>query len=111
MDFADSGIAKSGAREFQEETGFKFSRVLSCSDGRQFLDPGLTDDSCRIMLVEVDNNAPASQKLDTDEAIEVLTVECDKLLEFLDGVIERGEAQVEAKLYTFALGYEVKNKL
>lgn len=102
-------------RELKEETGYTLSRVISCASGKQFLDPGLGDHSVRFVTVEVEgddevNRDPTPIQND-NEYLEIITVECDKLLEYLEGVLERGEAQVKASLYSFALCYDLKNKM
>ncbi|KAI1700273.1 NUDIX domain-containing protein [Ditylenchus destructor] len=114
VDSKDSDIEATGLRELKEETGYTATKVLNISTGKQILDPGMGDDSVRFMTVEVDGslevNQNPKQELDGDEHIQVITVECDKLLEYLEEVNKSEDTEVEAMLYTFALGYSLKNK-
>ncbi|GMR29907.1 hypothetical protein PMAYCL1PPCAC_00102, partial [Pristionchus mayeri] len=103
---ANEDVEQAAIREMKEETGYTPQRVLHRSHGVQGLDPGLTDDSVQFVVVEVDGDAPENrqpvQKLESDEAIEVVLVECDKLLEYVKSVEQ--SLHVEAMVYTFAMG-------
>uniref|UniRef100_A0A914RDI0 Uncharacterized protein n=1 Tax=Parascaris equorum TaxID=6256 RepID=A0A914RDI0_PAREQ len=48
--------------------------VISCTEGKQGLDPGITDDSIRFLLVEINGDAPENlnptQELDDGEMVE-----------------------------------------
>ncbi|TKR80952.1 hypothetical protein L596_014918 [Steinernema carpocapsae] len=100
-------VEESAIRELNEETGFVASRVLGRTRGSQPLDPGLTDDSVQFVMVEIDGDAPENanpkQKLDEAESIDVILVECDKLLSYLRE--HESKYQIEAMLYTFAIGH------
>ncbi|VDO26978.1 unnamed protein product [Onchocerca flexuosa] len=58
------------------------------------------------MLVEVDGDAPENknlkQDLDDGEIIEVVLVECEKLLSYIEFICT--EVYVDSMVYTFALG-------
>jgi 8-oxo-dGTP pyrophosphatase MutT (NUDIX family) len=57
VDHAGDTAESTGIRELKEETGYTVTKILGCSTGKQFLDPGLGDDSIRFLFVEVDGNA------------------------------------------------------
>uniref|UniRef100_A0A9J2Q3P0 Nudix hydrolase domain-containing protein n=2 Tax=Ascaris TaxID=6251 RepID=A0A9J2Q3P0_ASCLU len=104
-------IEAAGLRELKEETGYTATKVISCTEGKQGLDPGITDDSIRFLLVEINGDAPENlnptQKLDDGEMVEVVLVECDKLLEYVKSICK--EVHVEAMVYSFAIGYSLRN--
>ncbi|KAI1708640.1 NUDIX domain-containing protein [Ditylenchus destructor] len=114
VDTSDADVEACGLRELKEETGYSATKVLGLSSGKQILDVGMGDDSVRFLTVEIDGDAEENkspkQELTDDEHIQVLTVECDKLLEFLDQVNKSDDTEVEAILYTFALGYSFKTR-
>ncbi|KAK0404437.1 hypothetical protein QR680_017453 [Steinernema hermaphroditum] len=99
-------------RELKEETGFQ-GCVIERSNGIQPLDPGLCDDSCQFVMAEIDGDAPENanpkQNLDSAESIEVVLVECDKLLEFVRAHERR--FRVEAMLYSFAIGFAMSRQM
>ncbi|VDK79485.1 unnamed protein product [Litomosoides sigmodontis] len=99
-------VEAAGLRELKEETGYTATKILSCTKGKQGLSPGLTDESVNFMMVEVDGNAPENknpkQKLDDGEIIEVVLVECDRLLSYVELICN--EVYVESIVYAFALG-------
>ncbi|GMT05563.1 hypothetical protein PENTCL1PPCAC_27737, partial [Pristionchus entomophagus] len=103
---ANESVEQAAIREMKEETGYTPKRVLHRSRGVQGLDPGLTDDSVQFVVVEVDGDAPENQqpkqRLESEEAIEVVLVECDKVLEYVKSVEQT--LHVEAMVYTFAMG-------
>ncbi|VDM10331.1 unnamed protein product [Wuchereria bancrofti] len=99
-------VEAAGLRELKEETGYTATKVLSCTKGKQGLSPGLSDESVNFMMVEVDGSAPENrnpkQNLDDGEIIEVVLVECDRLLPYVELICT--EVYVESMLYAFALG-------
>jgi len=106
-----------GLRELLEETGYHCSRsdVISCSSGRQVLDPSMSDDAVQYLHVEIDGNAEANlspkQQLMDDEHIEVLEVECSQLFAFLTEYCStRSDTVVEASLHTFAMGLSMAGR-
>lgn len=107
IDQSDKSIEEAGIREMKEETGYTVSRVVRCTPKGTFLNPGLSSDSSAFLIVECDGEDPANQNpkqfLDTDESIEVVLVEHEKLLDYLDDVSKRGEVEVATQLYSFAL--------
>uniref|UniRef100_A0A914Q2Q9 Nudix hydrolase domain-containing protein n=1 Tax=Panagrolaimus davidi TaxID=227884 RepID=A0A914Q2Q9_9BILA len=107
VDASDKSIEETGVRELKEETGYTVTRVIRYTTKGQFLNPGFSSDSSAFLLVEVDGNDPINQNpkqvLDTDENIEVVLVECDKLLEYLDNVTKDGQVEVTSHVYSFAL--------
>uniref|UniRef100_A0A914NZZ5 Nudix hydrolase domain-containing protein n=1 Tax=Panagrolaimus davidi TaxID=227884 RepID=A0A914NZZ5_9BILA len=107
VDASDKSIEETGVRELKEETGYTVTRVIRHTTKGQFLNPGFSSDSSAFLLVEVDGNDPINQNpkqvLDTDENIEVILVECDKLLEYLDNVTKDGQVEVTSHVYSFAL--------
>ncbi|KAH7729147.1 ADP-sugar pyrophosphatase [Aphelenchoides avenae] len=116
IDGTDQSSADAGIREFKEETGYTISKVVSCSKGRQMLDPGITDDSLQFLTVEVDGDAPENQNpkqsLEDDEHIEVITVEFDRLLEYLDELTKQSpNTHIEAMVYSFAVGCSLKKMI
>uniref|UniRef100_A0A8R1XSA7 Nudix hydrolase domain-containing protein n=1 Tax=Onchocerca volvulus TaxID=6282 RepID=A0A8R1XSA7_ONCVO len=99
-------IEAAGLRELKEETGYTATKILSCTKGKQSLSPDLADESISIMMVEVDGDAPENknlkQDLDDGEIIEVVLVECEKLLSYIEFICT--EVYVDSMVYTFALG-------
>ncbi|VDM97691.1 unnamed protein product [Thelazia callipaeda] len=99
-------VEAAAVRELKEETGYTVSKVISCSKGKQSLSPGLTDESINFVVVDVDGNAPENknpkQNLDDGESIEVVLVESDKLLTYIESVST--EVHVQSMVYAFALG-------
>uniref|UniRef100_A0A914BZH2 Nudix hydrolase domain-containing protein n=1 Tax=Acrobeloides nanus TaxID=290746 RepID=A0A914BZH2_9BILA len=115
IDDTDPDIEEAGIRELKEETGYTPTKIHGWSYGRQFLDTGLGDESFRFLFVEIDGDAEINknpqQQLDHDEHCEVLLVECDQLLNFLDDINKNStDTEVLACLYTFAVGYCMRNK-
>ncbi|KHN80033.1 Putative nudix hydrolase 2 [Toxocara canis] len=106
----NESIEAAGLRELKEETGYTATKVISCTKGKQGLDPGLTDDSIRFLTVEIDGDAPENanpkQKLDDGEIVEVVLVECNKLFEYVKSICK--EIYVEAMVYSFAIGYNMR---
>lgn len=105
---ANESIETAGLRELKEETGYTATTVVACTDGRQPLDPGLVNETTRLLQVEIDGdldvNCNPRQQLDDGEHVEVVLVACDQILAELDAVTKTGVC-VEAMLYTFAIGY------
>ncbi|CAI4227367.1 unnamed protein product [Auanema sp. JU1783] len=101
-------VEECAIRELKEETGYVISSsdIIHKSGGVQGLDPGLTDDSIQFVTVNVNGdlaeNQNPVQKLDSEEAIDVILVETKDLLRYL-GSIEK-EIHVEAMVYSFAIG-------
>ncbi|VDD89739.1 unnamed protein product [Enterobius vermicularis] len=98
---------QAGLRELKEETGYTATKVVSVSPGIQSLDPGITDDSVVFVTVEIDGDAPENlspkQSLDEGESLEVLLVECDKILDYINSIA--GTVNIETMVYTFAVGF------
>lgn len=107
VDSSDTSIESAGIRELKEETGYTVTEVIRCTKKGQYLNPGLTSDCSSFLLVKVDGSLPENQNpqqhLEQDESIEVVLVEVDKLLEYLDGVTESGEVEVCTQVYAWAL--------
>ncbi|VDO80070.1 unnamed protein product [Soboliphyme baturini] len=101
-------------RELKEETGYTASRLLRSTTGIQNLDPGLTNDSVNVFVFEIDGDSECNrnvvQKLDETESIDVLIIPLSDLMEKLRHFSEVGY-QVEASLYTFALGLVLNGML
>uniref|UniRef100_A0A915PI09 Nudix hydrolase domain-containing protein n=1 Tax=Setaria digitata TaxID=48799 RepID=A0A915PI09_9BILA len=99
-------VEAAGLRELKEETGYMATKILSCTRGKQGLSPGIADESINFVMVEVDGDAPENknpkQNLDSDEIIEVVLVECNRLLSYVESVCK--EVHVESIVYAFALG-------
>uniref|UniRef100_A0A1I8AP62 Nudix hydrolase domain-containing protein n=1 Tax=Steinernema glaseri TaxID=37863 RepID=A0A1I8AP62_9BILA len=69
----NESVDTAALRELKEETGY-VGRIVDRSSGIQPLNPGLSDDACQFVTVEVDGDAPENsvpkQQLDSAEAIE-----------------------------------------
>ncbi|TMW67800.1 hypothetical protein Poli38472_007472 [Pythium oligandrum] len=97
------------SRELQEETGYVASRVLHMGPP-MVNDQGITNGSCRFVLMQVEADAQASaeptQQLEADEMIQVLVAPLESLVPWL---LERqhthGDA-IDARLYSYALGLQ-----
>eukprot|EP00741_Cyanophora_paradoxa_P003348 tig00000692_g3254.t1 len=101
VDPAES-VEAAGMRELREETGFRASRALF--EGPTITnDPGLTNASCRLLLVEAEAE-PGAPCLDDGEHIEVVVAPLAGLLEALHALQRSRGAAVEAIIYAFALG-------
>ena len=107
IDASDTSIESAGIRELKEETGYTVTEVVRYTKKGQYLNPGLTSDSSSFLLVKVDGSLPENQNpqqnLEQDESIEVVLVEEDKFLEYLDKVTETGEVEVCTQVYAWAL--------
>uniref|UniRef100_A0A914YTY9 Nudix hydrolase domain-containing protein n=1 Tax=Panagrolaimus superbus TaxID=310955 RepID=A0A914YTY9_9BILA len=108
IDETDKSIEAAGIRELKEETGYTVTKVIRSTKKGQYLNPSVTSDLDAIMIVEIDGNAPINlnpkQSLDESEDVsEVIKIEYNKLLEFCDKIIEKGEIEVSTQVYTFAL--------
>ncbi|CAI2353641.1 unnamed protein product [Caenorhabditis sp. 36 PRJEB53466] len=92
-------------RELKEETGYTSGKVVNESK-LCFLDPGLTDDSQCLVVVDVDGDAPENrnpvQMLDSTESIEVLLVEQSRLMSYIDAL--DSSVVVESSLLAYAMG-------
>lgn len=99
-------VEAAGIRELKEETGYTAKKVVSCTKGKQGLSPGFSDESINFVMVEVDGDAPENkdpkQSLDDGEIIEVVLVECEKLLPYIESICS--DVYVESMVYAFALG-------
>ena len=93
----DEEIAEAALRELEEETGYTGS-ITGVGPG-VYSSPGLTDEWVAPVFVTV--TGEASRRLDPDEAIEVLTLPIDGLLEELEARRRLGIG-VDAKLWHFA---------
>lgn len=104
---AGESLIDTGLRELKEETGYTATKVIACSSGKQGLDPGLSDDSVCFLTVEIDGDAEENQnpvqELGEGEVAEVVLVECDKVLEYVNSV--SGTVHIEAMVYSFAVGF------
>ncbi|VDM37069.1 unnamed protein product [Toxocara canis] len=73
-------------KQKKQQESIHVVEVISCTKGKQGLDPGLTDDSIRFLTVEIDGDAPENanpkQKLDDGEIVEVrpLLMQCEQKL-------------------------------
>ncbi len=67
------------ARELEEETGYRASEIVPL--GSILTTPGFTDE--RIHLFEANGLEPATQKLDTDEVIELVPMPISAALELV----------------------------
>lgn len=78
-----------------------FSRSKLC-----FLDPGLTDDSQCLVVIDVDGDLPENrnpvQMLDSTESIEVLLIEQSQLMPFINSLDPL--IVVESSLLAYAMG-------
>uniref|UniRef100_A0A8R1HJN9 Nudix hydrolase domain-containing protein n=2 Tax=Caenorhabditis japonica TaxID=281687 RepID=A0A8R1HJN9_CAEJA len=92
-------------RELKEETGYTSAKVVNESK-LCFLDPGLTDDSQVMVVVDVDGDAPENinpvQNLDATESIEVLLVEQSELMTYIENL--DSSIVVESSLLAYAMG-------
>lgn len=99
-------VEAAGLRELKEETGYTAKKILSCTKGKQGICPGFSDESMNFLMVEVDGNAPENrnpkQHLDEGEVIEVVLVEFERLLPYIESIST--EVHVESMVYAFALG-------
>uniref|UniRef100_A0AC35EXU3 Nudix hydrolase domain-containing protein n=1 Tax=Panagrolaimus sp. PS1159 TaxID=55785 RepID=A0AC35EXU3_9BILA len=108
IDGSDKSIEEAGIRELKEETGYTVTKVIQTTKNGQYLNPSVTSDLDAIMIVEIDGNNPINknpkQSLDESEEVsEVIQIEYEKLLEFCDKIIEKGEIEISTQVYTFAL--------
>ncbi|CCD74269.1 Putative nudix hydrolase 2 [Caenorhabditis elegans] len=95
-------------RELKEETGYVSGKVVMESK-LCFLDPGLTDDSQCLVVVDVDGDAPENQNpvqvLDSTESIEVLLVEQSALMAYVTN-LDSSSIVVESTLLAYAMGIQ-----
>ncbi|EFP00217.1 CRE-NDX-2 protein [Caenorhabditis remanei] len=95
-------------RELKEETGYTSGKVVMESK-LCFLDPGLTDDSQCLVVVDVDGDAPENlnpiQVLDSTESIEVLLIEQSKLMAYISN-LDSSSIVVESTLLAYAMGIQ-----
>jgi len=100
-------LERCAERELFEETGYKMRRILHSTKGIQPLDPGLSSSSVILSIVEIDGDLAENQNpkpsFDDGEIIEVFTVPLKELVNKLAELSQEG-LQVEATLYSFALG-------
>lgn len=98
-------------RELQEETGFLGS--VSSSSGRLCMSPGMVDECVKLVVVEVDLDAPANvapeQKLDESEFIDVVRVPVRELLPSLRTMEEQGKVPFVG-LYGLAVGLQLMDQ-
>uniref|UniRef100_A0A1I7UBJ5 Nudix hydrolase domain-containing protein n=1 Tax=Caenorhabditis tropicalis TaxID=1561998 RepID=A0A1I7UBJ5_9PELO len=97
---------QAGTRELLEETGYTYGKVVM-ETKICYLDPGLTDDSQCLVVVDVDVDAPENQnpvqQLESDESIEVVLVEQSKLMDYISD-LDQSVIIVEGTLLAYAMG-------
>ncbi|EGT58668.1 CBN-NDX-2 protein [Caenorhabditis brenneri] len=97
-------IEQAALRELHEETGYKANRVVKVST-ICYLDPSITDDSQKIVIVDVDGDSSENknpvQKLDPTESIEIVLVEVSELNEYISNLDEN--VVVESTLLSFSM--------
>ena len=103
------GTAEQAAvRELKEETGF-VGTVVSCSSAT-CMSPGLTDESVKLVVVDVDLDAPANanptQALEETEYIQVSRVPVASLASEIKKLEAEGSMAMEG-LFLLALGLEM----
>ena len=110
IDFGESA-AVSAVRELREETGHVASDPANVQVTPVFYaDPSLTDDSTCVATVEFDAAKGKSNALEAgDEITLVRKVRLAELKDVLDEYAAKGYA-VDAKVYMFALGYDMALK-
>ena len=99
-------------RELKEETGY-IGNVVSCS-APVCMSPGLTDESVKTVVVNVDLddpvNAKPSQSLEDTEFISVKRVPLKTLTQELENLEAQGSMAIEG-LHLFALGLQMGQQL
>ncbi|OQR91195.1 ADP-sugar pyrophosphatase [Achlya hypogyna] len=95
-------------REIKEETGYDVSEIVSVGPPIAN-DPGLTNGNCRFVVARVraDDEGQPAQMLEETEAIEVLHVPLQSLLETLHERQNLHGDAIDARLYSFALGRQL----
>ena len=110
---------EAGLRELKEETGFVADRATArVWDASPVLhaDPSITSDSTVVYVVDVDADAEANrpenrrQQLSGSERISVTTAPLSRLWQTCRDAAAEG-CVVDAKLYLFAMGMHLANKL
>ena len=100
-----NSIADEALREFKEETGYA-GKVMEVSPTFK-MGPALVDDEVHIVSVEVDEKDPRNQKpaqeLESDEEIEVVLCEKDKIRSLISSEIKAGRTVASALWYMVSL--------
>lgn len=103
-------------RELLEETGYHGKVVFSShTHSPLFSDPGLTNANMAVVTAEIDmaderNKNPVPQ-LEEGEYIEVFTLPLNGLLQGLVEHCKREKCTIDSKVYHFALGLDVAQRL
>lgn len=102
-------------RELKEETGYKGTfNKLSATYGVLANDPGMSNATMALAIVDVDLNDPQNKnpiaELDEGEFITTFSVPLQGLLEHLHKLAQGG-AVIDSRLYNFAMGLEVARSL
>jgi len=93
-------------RELREECGLDSTAPVSCSPALAY-EPGLTDSRCRLVVMHVDGDAPQPPAApEEDEFIQVLVVPLTRLRLTCDLLSLEHAVVIDAKVYSFLLGYE-----
>jgi hypothetical protein len=73
----------------------------------------LTDEKCKMILVEIDcnkiENKKPKQKLEENEEIEVLTFKKKNLCDELENYSKKNNCFIDVKLWSFAFGLKFSN--
>uniref|UniRef100_A0A0M3IK80 Nudix hydrolase domain-containing protein n=1 Tax=Ascaris lumbricoides TaxID=6252 RepID=A0A0M3IK80_ASCLU len=128
-------VIDAARRELKEETGYTASKVICLSEERHPMAPQLTDNSISYAIAEINGDSLENQNpkmhLDEAEIIEVVEVECNKALAYVqsistkvnvDGMVVEIECNkalayvqsisnkvnVDGMVYAFLLGYNAK---
>jgi len=98
-------VAEEALREFKEETGYT-GKIISISPVLK-VNPGMIDDSVRIVNVEIDEtnsiNTNLKQSLEASEEIEVILKKDREIREFLQYRKEKGDEIGAGLWYVFGM--------
>ena len=94
--------AETAVRELKEETGY-FGKIESVTPPL-YTSPGLLSESCFMAFVSIDEEIPQNRFPEAEnepgECIEVIVLEAEKILPYLDDAAEKGDG-IDIKLYTY----------